>query len=753
MLPNAVAFDFSKLPEYANVVKAYQSGQPSQTSLPDITLAAVTAAASAAAAAAAAAVVAAAGKDIEERLQAAPPPSFPFYGLPPAVLRSMSNPAAIQASIQAAISNYIPQYMMAKSNQRNNQNDLDGSNPGQIGMETGGGAYAADRLHRGEACERTGTSEPGRQQRPSQVHGEDGEDSACSRENEMQLKANAHDQEAEGRLASNPGLASTFADVWSKPLHYQAQKQQNSNGSHPMARLLNPYTNWSAPSTQFLNGGITTMPPSSMWHSQPSDPSSLVMAPHKWMGSSALTNNGNGNGNGNGKSVNGSGKSVNGSVKAPGIAGSGNGTSGSGGSRLSGPAAELQQGGAVDAQANPKPASKVAAQQKARPQNHESRKRQDGGERVSSHDDAQQKPEKAMDITSEEPDKRMDHTVQKGSSEAPWSEMLYSMSKQHEEQQQKMPHRENIQRSSMERESKTDMNSGSSGDDGVRSIGRHKDHEHQRGMGGSKDNPEGSGSNPTGNGSSLNGSVHPNSQKNGNGNGHTTNGSSNGTSSKLQSVQGQPTSSSAVTATKNRQDLPPPPPFNTGQHFSRRSGSGKGSGGEEEGGGGNGSGGNGSGGNGSGGNHSTANAPGGTYQNHTFNYYEQPGDVLQTRMPYKSFNDHNDVNHRAEGHACNTEAEVERANVGHHHKRERSSGEDPRSKAAYDILYVEGLSGRKGTVHVGGSCKNNNKTVEKSDEIFEATDAVHMQAMKTAMDALHMVRFYMSGSNSSYLPL
>jgi hypothetical protein len=69
----------------------------------DITVAAVTAAASAAAAAAAAAVVAAAGRDVECRLQAAPPPVFPFYGLTPAMLRAMSNPATIQANIQATI--------------------------------------------------------------------------------------------------------------------------------------------------------------------------------------------------------------------------------------------------------------------------------------------------------------------------------------------------------------------------------------------------------------------------------------------------------------------------------------------------------------------------------------------------------------------------------------------------------------------------------------------------------------------------
>ena len=143
------------LPDYAALVKS--GGE-----VTDVTVAAVTAAASAAAAAAAAAVVAAAGKEIETKLQvrrlragwaacisgmrrtsackgnrpapqprpmsgsapqlpcplpssclhvrsamprrpptqACPPSVFPFYGLTPAMLRAMSNPATIQANIQ-----------------------------------------------------------------------------------------------------------------------------------------------------------------------------------------------------------------------------------------------------------------------------------------------------------------------------------------------------------------------------------------------------------------------------------------------------------------------------------------------------------------------------------------------------------------------------------------------------------------------------------------------------------------------------
>lgn len=84
------------LPDYAALVRS--GGE-----VTDVTVAAVTAAASAAAAAAAAAVVAAAGKEIETKLQACPPNVFPFYGLTPAMLRAMSNPATIQANIQATI--------------------------------------------------------------------------------------------------------------------------------------------------------------------------------------------------------------------------------------------------------------------------------------------------------------------------------------------------------------------------------------------------------------------------------------------------------------------------------------------------------------------------------------------------------------------------------------------------------------------------------------------------------------------------
>lgn len=158
----------------------------------DITVAAVTAAASAAAAAAAAAVVAAAGREIEAKLQSAPPNVFPFFGMTPAMLRAMSNPATIQANIKASIA-----------------------------TASGPPAPPPPPPSRDVGAERTGTSEPGHQQQPQQVHGEDGEDSACSRED---------DNEAEDQGEEEVGIQGLD----------NLAKSHNSNGSNLAARLMLP---------------------------------------------------------------------------------------------------------------------------------------------------------------------------------------------------------------------------------------------------------------------------------------------------------------------------------------------------------------------------------------------------------------------------------------------------------------------------------------------------------------------------------
>ncbi|GAB4819264.1 hypothetical protein N2152v2_006310 [Parachlorella kessleri] len=152
-------FGFPALPDYASLVRG--GGE-----VGDVTVAAVTAAASAAAAAAAAAVVAAAGREIESRLQATPPTGFPFYGLTPAMLRLMSNPSHIQEQVAATAA-------AAKQQHQQRHQQANDASRALIAREIG--------------AERTGTSEPGRQAQPVQVHGEDGEDSACSRENEEGL--------------------------------------------------------------------------------------------------------------------------------------------------------------------------------------------------------------------------------------------------------------------------------------------------------------------------------------------------------------------------------------------------------------------------------------------------------------------------------------------------------------------------------------------------------------------------------------
>ena len=668
-------FDVSKWPKYSDVIKAYKDEQGTPRNLPDITIAAVTAAASAAAAAAASAVIAAAGKDVEERLQEAPPLVFPFYGLPPNALRTMSNPTAIQASIQAAIANTLPQSLLGKMNPSMQQTM--GVTMNQAALDRQQRVFGHERTSfaRGENYERTGTSEPGCQQRPSQVHGEDGEDSACSRENEMQVKTALPDQEAEGRYPTSVPCMNSLPDLMTRQLQQQKQQQQNSNGSNLVSRILNPYSSWSVPSAQPLSGGIL-MPPSSMWTPQLSEPSSVGIV-NRLAGSEGLRSLPNTN--------NGNGKSINGSVKAP-----GNGTSGSGGSGNSAPTAGQN------------PAVMTGTE---------------GVMKLTGLDDNNSKHEQVEVLDGQLPIEK-DHNrigtyeqksqAEKGPFEQP-SDMMYPVSKQQDEQnRQSIRLRETLQRSSMERESKTDMNSGSSGDDGIRSVGLTKE---QQTLGNLvKDNPEGSGSNPTGNGSSIHGSTHPSSQRNYNG----TN--ANVSSSRLQSTFGNLTSSSGVT-TKARYDLPPPLPVNLVQP-SRRSGSGKGSGGEEEAGAG-GSGGNGSGGNGSGGNHSTANANERTYWNQYPRKEDQAGDTCNQNLHRRAKMDALDNINTDEGQDCNTEIEqenrVEASTGDKEHKRKRME--------KYDCPAEE----------------RNDRVAQKSRR-EELPNNAHCHALKAAMDALHMVR-------------
>lgn len=213
------------------------SGGEGAPNVHDVAMAAVTAAASAAAAAAAAAVVAAAGRDIEARIQAAPPNGFPFYGMPPSLLRPMSsNPPLNQLNPQATSTRDAR---------------------GMVGMGS----------HREAGAEATGTSEPGRQHHPAQVHGEDGEDSACSRENEDgagQLKETASDG---NRDNNNMGNVSDFT-----------RQMQHSGGSNLAARFL------SNPSWQAAGPLNTTYmpPPTSMWGPQYSDPGSIAAAAQLW---------------------------------------------------------------------------------------------------------------------------------------------------------------------------------------------------------------------------------------------------------------------------------------------------------------------------------------------------------------------------------------------------------------------------------------------------------------------------------------
>lgn len=205
------------MPDYAALV---QKG--AQNSNIDVTVAAVTAAASAAAAAAAAAVVAAAGKDVEDKLQSNPPSVFPFYGLTPSMMRAMSNPAAIQANIMANIQNVQPRKRVSK--------------------DVGG--------------ERTGTSEPGHHFQPQQVHGQDGEDSACSR---------GADEEV-GGSDGDPGVEiSAFPEL--------ARQAQPANASSLASLFLQPWNQ--LPSLPPTSASLLTG--NGLWHGQcPENPLSAA---------------------------------------------------------------------------------------------------------------------------------------------------------------------------------------------------------------------------------------------------------------------------------------------------------------------------------------------------------------------------------------------------------------------------------------------------------------------------------------------
>ena len=253
----------ASLPDYAAAVRN-AAGAPS---IPDITIAAVTAAASAAAAAAAAAVVAAAGREIEAQLQMNPPEVFPFCGLTPAMLRNMSNPAAIQANIQASIAA--------------------ASGPPAPPVPSGMAAAPV----RNVGVERTGTSEPGYQRHPPKVHGEDGEDSACSRENE----------ERRGRSGGGGGMHDAEGGI-APPALGPGLQATNSGGS-TLARLLAP-SSWQAPppmSTAFMG-------PSSAWAPQFSDPISIAAQlwatqPSSFQEAMRGVQNGDKNGDKNGTSL------------------------------------------------------------------------------------------------------------------------------------------------------------------------------------------------------------------------------------------------------------------------------------------------------------------------------------------------------------------------------------------------------------------------------------------------------------------
>jgi SHAQKYF class myb-like DNA-binding protein len=184
----------------------------------------------------AAAVVAAAGKEIEERLQMEPPSIFPFFGMAPSMLRAMSNPAHVQANMQAALANFnapVPTGMSERPDKMSTQ-------PKKKAKKSK------------EEVERTGTSEPGVMHTHVNFHGEDGEGSACSREDAQTEKGD----DPENSLPRIP----------------EGGKVQNSSGNSSLARLLQPQS-WN-PSQGQLAGNIgQPFPfPSTAWTSQYSDP-------------------------------------------------------------------------------------------------------------------------------------------------------------------------------------------------------------------------------------------------------------------------------------------------------------------------------------------------------------------------------------------------------------------------------------------------------------------------------------------------
>ena len=217
--------------DYTTVIK--NSGGDPQ----DVTVAAVAAAASAAAAAAAAAVVAAAGKEIEERLQMDPPAIFPFFGMSPSMLRAMSNPAHVQANMHAALANFnapVPTGMSER--------------PDKLSAQP----KKKVKKSKKEEVERTGTSEPGAMHMHVNFHGEDGEGSACSREDAQTEKGD----DPENSLPRLP----------------DGGKVHNSSGNSSLARLLQPQSWNPSQGQQGGNIGQVFPFPSTAWTSQYSDP-------------------------------------------------------------------------------------------------------------------------------------------------------------------------------------------------------------------------------------------------------------------------------------------------------------------------------------------------------------------------------------------------------------------------------------------------------------------------------------------------
>jgi len=150
-------------------------------------------------------VLAAAGREIENKLAADPPAAFPFFGMSPDVLRNMCNPQQFQSNIQATLANYgtcIP-----RTNAQENIN----SHTAAINKPT---MYGQTNRRKMEGGEKTGTSEPGVFDfAVNSYHGEDGDGSACSREEDKETSGKNGkvdpDTELNGSLAkflsnSNP---------------------------------------------------------------------------------------------------------------------------------------------------------------------------------------------------------------------------------------------------------------------------------------------------------------------------------------------------------------------------------------------------------------------------------------------------------------------------------------------------------------------------------------------------------------------